>query len=201
MLIIRPEGGLGNRLRTIAASITLAREIGCTLRIFWWIGRYSGINTYFTQLFEKTDEFKLYEASQNAIIPRLLFDSRFPWVYTTTGKKNVEMMCEKIRHQHGRGVFIASLWANFMGKPDYSWIKLTGEMDHRVKRAKEALFGDREYIGLHIRRTDNRADGVKDALIDFMLLAGSKRLYGSYKSSFSEEATNYGGCELISLHI
>ena len=252
MLIIKPEGGLCNKLRTISASLSLAREIGCKLRIVWWIGKYQGINTYFTDLFEKPSEFELREYSEGSIIPRLMFDRRFPWVYTTTGKRNVELMSKKARACAGRGLIVGSLWADFMGNPDYSWLHLTDEMSKLVKSIKSELLDGSEYVGLHIRRTDNTVaikhsplylfedaitkelsdnpherfflasddeptkehlkakfgecirtrkvstrqefNGVRDAVIDFMLLAGSKRLYGSYKSSFSG-----GGGKLIEL--
>ena len=43
------------------------------------------------------------------------------------------------------------------------------------------------------------AGGVRDAVIDLMLLAACKKLYGSYWSSFSEVAAEIGGIELEQL--
>ena len=43
----------------------------------------------------------------------------------------------------------------------------------------------------------NKADAIQDALVDLFCLSRTEKIFGSYWSSFSEQAAFLGGCELI----
>lgn len=59
-----------------------------------------------------------------------------------------------------------------------------------------------ERYGDRILRTEKRSldrkqlSAVEDAMVDFLLLAGTRKIIGSGASSFSEEAARFGGIEL-----
>lgn len=67
--------------------------------------------------------------------------------------------------------------------------------DRQVKLELKRRFGD------HVLTRDNVADraeakGVIDAVIDLYLLAGTRKIYGSYPSTFSHVAAQIGGIPL-----
>lgn len=57
-------------------------------------------------------------------------------------------------------------------------------------------FGHRVFA--HPKRlTRNRPDGIRDALVDLLCLFRTRRVIGSFYSSFSEAAAEIGGVELV----
>lgn len=62
---------------------------------------------------------------------------------------------------------------------------------HFIKKFGKSIFSTKKSF------TRNTIEGMQDALVDFLLLADSNIIYGSYWSSFSEEAALYKSKQLI----
>ena len=87
MIIVKPVGGLANRMRVIAASVQLAHEIGTTVQCIWESNNELGAN--YTDLFELSEHFSL----------RAPFRHRPKSSYQKTGLKH----------------FIITLWNKMLG--------------------------------------------------------------------------------------
>lgn len=97
-IYLKPIGGLCNRMRAIDSSITLASELEKDLVVFW--GRDKYINYRFSELFKKSEYFKVIEENiyfrKKAIFPylpgsrptSLLRNSFYKFTKTTLGIEN-----------------------------------------------------------------------------------------------------------------
>lgn len=253
-IFLRPGSGLCNRLRVINSALNIAKQWNCRLVVDWFrcpIKRWAprcGISVRFTDLFEPI--------SGVHFIDRLMIRNDFPWNVKRYSGRNPYFYSEKSEKE-----FIADvrsgrnqkLWfwtcKAFYPYDDYAWLKPRREIQESIDCYKEKL--GPQSIGLHIRRTDNRAaieksplslftekieeefnldastrfflstdapelkgqlrerygsrilflddvgerythKGERDAVKDLFLLACTRKIYGSFFSSFSEEAAKIG---------
>lgn len=265
-LILRPGSGLCNRIRAIGAGIRLSRDCGMRLKVEWFrspIVRWAprcGMRVRFCDLFEPIPGVEVVE--------KVRWRQDFPWDADKWTKRNPYFYGDE--EVGGKGLsdrqrFIVDaksnpqmsrwLWTcfNFYGESNYDWLRPNAALQARVERLSMNL-GD-DYIGVHIRRTDNHAAingspiglftnkidaclsrnpksvfyvssddnsvkedlkslygehvmcnpetaarytriGEQDAVVELMLLAKARKIYGSYWSSFSEEAAKIGGADL-----
>lgn len=254
MLILRADSGLCNRLRAIGSSIRLARECGASLTVEWYrcpIRRWAGLcgmRVGFGDLFEPIAGVPVQE--------RIKVRNDFPWNAKRWNAKNPQFYGEERRAQFVEEVksdpsvmrYLRTCH-DFYHNEDWSWMRPRTEILDGVDTVS-GLFGG-NCIGIHIRRTDNRAaiaasplslftdkmdaevkqndsvrfflstddadtrmelkrrygdrlifcanvaprytiKGEKDALVDLLLLSRTKRIYGSYWSSFSQVAAQIG---------
>lgn len=254
MTVVRPGSGLCNRLRVIGSAIKLAREVDAGLRIEWFrcpLRRWAalcGMRTGFSDLLESIDGVEVCE--------RIKIRNDFPWNARIYSKRNPMCYDEDARHRFIEDVKRDPsgrrwLWTcfNFYSNDDFSWLRPVRAVREKVEEVTRKL-GD-NCIGVHIRRTDNRAsidcsplslfierienelemdsavrffvasddgsvrralrerfgesvlfrekigerytiEGERDALVDLMLLSRTRKVYGSYWSSFSEVAAQIG---------
>ena len=249
MIYLRPTAGTCNRLRAIAAALSLSKACDDELCVYWVAD--SGMNEKFTNLFEDNGSFTLIENPSDELNARFTADNEWSFEQSDfSDLKKVEAVCEKILKSRPKGqdVFISTL-SHFYGNHDYSWLAFSS---HVQEMAAEYLcqFGS-NCIGVHVRRTDNvkscayspvtmfidtikdeidkdkqarfflatdsevvrqilmlrfgnriitrkgisaRFDpqGIIDGVVDLMLLVRTKKIYGSYWSSFSQEAARIG---------
>lgn len=254
MIILRPDSGLCNRLRAIGSAIRLARECGSSLTVEWyrcplrrWAG-LCGMRVGFCDLFEPLGSVPVRE--------KIKVRNDFPWNAKWWNAKNPQFYGEERRAQFVEDVksepsVMRRLRTchDFYHNEDWSWMRPRAEILNSVDAVSES-FG-RNCIGIHIRRTDNRAaiaaspltlfidkmdaeerrdatvrfflstddadtrmelkqrygdrlvfcanvaprytiKGERDALVDLLLLSRTKKIYGSYWSSFSQVAAQIG---------
>lgn len=253
MIRVRPMHGLCNRLRAIASARALARERGDALEVHWDVAY--DMNARFSDLFEEPEDFRLVEDGSGAGF---------------FSPANPDYRGEAVMHRN-HGAFDAYVreilsspvsrdfafdsFADFHGG-DFGWLRPKPEIADEVASLRARL--PPEFIGLHVRRTDNfksrvysplrlfvravrrelrrapalgvflatddvrtkrvlrrkfgnrlftRDDvadraapsGVRDAVVDLLLLSRATRIYGSYWSSFSETAARMGGADFVRL--
>lgn len=70
--------------------------------------------------------------------------------------------------------------------------------DAETENRFRALFGDRILSYSRNKSRDSR-DGIRDAVMDLLLLSRSSHVYGSFKSTFSSFAADYGNIPLTVL--
>lgn len=72
--------------------------------------------------------------------------------------------------------------------------------DIEVKEFLQKKFGTCIYTNMESVLNRDSRKGMESSVVDLFVLSRMKRIYGSYWSSFSEEAAKVGGVELIILH-
>ena len=258
MIVLRPGSGLCNRLRAMGSAIKLACELGVDLRVEWFrcpIRRWAGLcgmRVGFGDLFEPIPEVPVAE--------KIIVRNDLPWNFLKWSRHNRNFYGEERRAEFVKDMKAApgtSRWIRtcfpFYSTPDFSWVRPKPRIMDRIN-AFSRVFGD-HCIGVHIRRTDNRAaidgsplslfeekmdeeirqddqvrffvstddasvkddlrrkygdrvlfcedvasrytrKGEEDAVVDLMLLSRTRKIYGSYWSSFSEVAAGITGVPL-----
>lgn len=95
-------------------------------------------------------------------------------------------------------LFRESLQTYFKMKPE-SKVLLCTDDDKVVETLRED-FGNK-IMNIPSVKDRSKSKAIQAALVDLLLLSRSEKIIGSYWSSFSEEAANYGGIELEVLKI
>lgn len=164
-----PAGGLGNRMKAVAAALRLAEAAGSSLSVLWckdW-----GLGCRFDQLFLSIDHPRvtLREATladlltddrprrRNLWLPsvwqRLAYGARMDEAATTRGMNEA---FDFVPWARGRRVWLASN-VYFMAQdvPDdaFDIFRPTAALQQRIDDQMAAMGAD--VVGVHIRRTDN----------------------------------------------
>lgn len=173
-IVLNPIGGLANRMRSIVAGLTLARESGRDYEVVWAVNE---------ELAAKMDDIFMLPEDLNS---KIIYPSALSYKvkYSIPRRKNLYITALTLR-RYSKAFFDAKPPLSEMMEhsdtplreiarnPDIDTIfvqsgtiyhpldkefyrsifKLNPEMQSRVDRAVELLGQD--YIGLHIRRTDN----------------------------------------------
>lgn len=260
MIIIRPEGGLCNRIRAIASAVQVSKETGQRLVVIWQ--KDYPLESCFSDLFEKPKDFSIVDLNvpKNRFV-RLIVNRIANFVFARkwmkcqfTPMQEVEFVDYCRRHK-SRRLIVFSTWRKFSEKRDYDWLRPVGCLRSKIEALSSYAKGA---VGVHIRRTDNiysikyspvelfvdrintelmmnpnvpifvasdddgikkvltekfpknvysrdhvaarsERNGIADAVVDLYLLAMTRKIYGSFTSSFSEEAARIGKipCEII----
>lgn len=167
-LLFVPSGGLGNRLRAIVSAVQLSEATGATLQIVWF--KDWGMGAEWREIFKPMKHYALREASlldslvydrprkRNFFVPKLfqnlLFEQRIDEYDVTPLKRKDFDFCAWAK---GRNSYM-SCYQDFgaVNNSLYSGLfSPTDEIEQRIARNLERL-GDAP-IGIHVRRTDNRA--------------------------------------------
>lgn len=266
-----PVGGLANRFRAMASAVALA-EITDSKLDFYWFQDWA-LNAPFSALFEPI-KLKNVTLHPSSLRTRLIFNRPrrknlwIPLVFQKLLFRNrlYEKTIYKLRLQ-------TKFFTDFV-KDGRSYIASYHAVVPYEKRHLQALFKpvpavqsaldarlqsmSKDYIGVHIRRTDNvdsikysptelfyekldaelkerpqtsiylatddeevkkafsqrygknvtysqmvadrnTIEGIREALVEMLLLANAQKIYGSYGSSYSELAADFGGNELVIL--
>lgn len=167
-ITLTPVGGLANRMKAIEAGIRLARKVGSELHILWF--RTWEVNCPFNLIFEPLhmDGVSLKEAG---LKEKLILDrprrknGHLPVLFEHFAFRSriFEGEATKLRDQgfsfeqwaQGRKVYLASC-VDFFPQPegqDFSIFRPIPPLMQRIGENRESLGQD--YIGVHIRRTDN----------------------------------------------
>lgn len=172
MVYLKPMYGLCNRLRAIASAVQVAKLRGDALCVLWAKG--PGMLDKATPLFDlKGDcgfEFvDVVDDKYNNILSR--FGAATPnWYGIQSFRSAKDAMVRRILGTPaGTDIFIETCDA-FMGGLDYSWIRPSLKVLQKVQETRESLSSS--YVGLHIRRTDNRLSRIYSPLYLFDSVIG-----------------------------
>ncbi len=260
MIYLVPKGGLCNRMRTITATWSFAREIGQELTIVWF--NNIDCNLPINEMFDLPSEIRIIDIPYHpnihvqAIIKRIS-----KWWFRKKCKLVLidEDLFEdlgkiKQRVERTEKTYMENCEHWYGDAPDFSIFRLRDEFEQLVEKKREE-FGSYS-VGVHIRRTDHAVSiaysgtelfteimdreiqlypevrfflatdderekrellkkygdrivtchvelkrdsrkGMKGALIDLFLLASTKKVLGSKKSTFSMTASDIGHIPLV----
>jgi hypothetical protein len=269
MIYLKPEHGLANRIRVMVSGINLAQELNTPVTIIWELN--PECNVHFNEIFNeqlidcKVKNYKFlhrlifYSGKKTVIrflqvlIHRLyeidfLFTdvhmNEFAWQYGSD-----VINTQKLRKKFKKNLAIRSCHEFYFNREIL--ISRLRPAPDILKRIDEFFINEDEFIGVHIRRTDNvasieksplsefvkrieneieknpsvkfyistdtmevieelsnrfgkkiiyiqknlsrnSAQGIKDAFFDIGVLSRCKKILGSYWSSFSYIASQYG---------
>lgn len=96
--------------------------------------------------------------------------------------------------QSPTSLFIARMEAELAANPECKFYVATDDMVE--KEALRAVFGERIIYKQNQILDRTSLAGMKDCILDLYCLAATKKIYGSFYSSFSEEAARIGNCEI-----
>lgn len=169
MITFIPAGGLGNRMKSMAAAIKMAQATRSNLEIIWF--QDWGLGCRFDQLFQPLDvaQTQLREATwkdklmrdiprkRNFYIPKWFERMRYDaCLDRLAASKAYYNDFDFIEWSRGRNVWLASD-VYFISKeiPDDSFdiYHPIPKLQERIDKTK-ALFGEHT-VGVHVRRTDN----------------------------------------------
>jgi hypothetical protein len=207
VLCLQPLGGLGNRLRTIASTLALARRSGHRVDVWWRAA--GGLRAEFLDLFRQPDAFELVRGSPRlrlalrtrqatalrrtaawalnrlAGVDYAVFDEDFPeavWPGTLD-------LAGAIRGK--RRVYLETCQPFGDAAQEYRHFHLAEDLRQRVEDLA-ARFG--RTLGVHVRRTDNAVAvaesplGAFFAAVDLELERGRDSLFLSTDDPAVEEA-------------
>jgi len=167
MLVVEPRNGLANRLRVIDSGVALAKKLNMQLVIDWILNE--DINCRFDKLFEPIDglilndgiklsfPFKNY-TKLHFLYKSLKFDisldsdilrAKMDWADYKIGNEDLNVYLNKYKK-----IYISTGEAFFDSPKDYYYFKPKPEIMNRVDAMCENL--GKDFIGIHIRRTDNK---------------------------------------------
>lgn len=255
-LIVQPQGGLCNRMRTIAGAYKLAGILKKRLLVLWV--RNTELNEFFCRLFDPAP-FRVVEdrpgsATQRwlwRIVRRTSFFTMINDEYIQHSGIRDSTTLDWVTGMKGKNIFIVACH-DIIKDCDYSIFKPSESI---IKRCP--IVTSSHFSGFHIRRTDNEQSirfsptelfiqkmkevnagggkiflttddleeehlltdmfsgriitnsktsldrnnpmAIQDALLDLYTLSRCEKIYGSYWSSFSDVAAQWGHVEKIVL--
>jgi len=271
MIVVEPEGGLGNRLRVIHSAVQLSKATGHSLLVRWVEKR--GMMCLYRDLFMEPDLFtvkdirrKIFNRVTSYLLSGNLSDivrkMRYDVIlYNREIQENLHKKTDFRELVENRSkIFIKANQFFFEGDEGFFSPAPSKYISSRVERIVKNFDGNT--VGIHIRGTDNRKSremspvslfidkmdyllthfpetrfylstdsaetrkmilnrfgtdkilfqndielsrdsrsGIEDAYIDMLCLSETKKIYGSYWSSFAAVAGSIGGIEKETLVI
>lgn len=168
MIIVKPNGGLGNRMRVIHSALLLANITrNRKLKILW--KKDEGLNAGFFDLFEPIDCLSVEEGIWKMAIffygtKKILRYNYFDDIRTTLHQFDISYF-QKL----GRN-FLLNTCMDFLPvvgmENRYSIFKPVGELQKKIDLIKNLFNGDT--IGIQIRRTDHQIAREKSKTEDFI---------------------------------
>lgn len=264
MIYFIPVSGLCNRMRALDSVVSLCGETGNPLRVYWV--KDPIMNCAFADLFqpipgielvEKNAPFVFTESSKMSLYSPRVYSKFSDW--EILNKYDVRFMQESgfdFRQLNRSKILMA---ANIRFYPSEKMFDIFVPLEClRQRIAQESASFDKNTIGIHIRRTDNRKsiaysptelfeqaieqeiesnpevnfylacdcaaakrqlhnkygdriitnfdegdrttkEGMQQALVELYALSRTRKIYGSYWSSFSHTAAHIGGIEEITV--
>lgn len=164
MILLKPNGGLCNRIRTIDSGIMLSQQIKKPLRVLWTLG--PELNCSFNLLFEADPRFEVTEAramplSDSRLLNTLIFVRDY-WHYRRRCRRVIfqTRMNSLIRQNFNftelakyDSIFISCCNRFYRPQRKLQPLRPTAELRARA----EAYIGQftNPTLGIHIRRTDH----------------------------------------------
>lgn len=156
MIIAKPNGGLGNRMRVINSAICLATaNHKLPVKVLW--KRNSGMNALFSDLFGCTDEISIV---QNPFLMGCYF--YFPklmpvgYKYYDDQLISVNNQTKEYWDKNHSNVILNTCFDFYELKPETNFYQLFQPVEKLQKKIEQISNGFREsMVGVHIRRTDH----------------------------------------------
>lgn len=167
MLYLNVRSGLCNRLRAIASAKRLARDAGDELCVVW--GMDWGMRVNYTSIMNRPKEFTLLQSDDKRfddIIGK--FKVGTPLYYSLEQINNLEIRAEMIdEFLRNKGVrdFYFETNNSFYSNVDYDWFSPKSTLEEAAQLFMRQL--PPQYIGIHIRRTDNIKSKIYSPLYCF----------------------------------
>lgn len=180
MIVIKPYGGLGNRLRSLDSAIALSDCTRHSLKMIW--DANEELNCSFSSLFNAPEDFDLKEISTSYLSRK--FQEKIAIIFHFTGI-NYPFSFDCVLHENdlmklkSRGYDFCKL-KNFKniyinsngrflspGKP-YNYLSPVSDIKQKVDEL--CIDFDDNCIGVHIRRTDNQLSIKKSPIEKFIEL-------------------------------
>lgn len=181
MLIVRPLGGLCNRLRTISSAYELANSTGSELKIIWDIDNHS-LHAPFFKLFKSVPGITIEENYIDSKSKFALFLlKRFwitnisatfisqPFLYKTIDEKWSEEKLKIYFEEHlknNKNLYVECCWDFYPINKKYYLFKPVEELQKIIDVQSRKLNSDT--IGIHIRRTDHTI-AIKESPLELFL--------------------------------
>lgn len=153
-IIVQPQGGLCNRMRTLCGAASLADKIHSDLKVIWT--KDASLNIAFGDIFESFP-YKVFEVQLNSVQYKLLYHwykdiYRYKilddaWIYKYARGKHFDTWSNLIGQ---KCIFIISS-ADILFDGDYKLFK----PNSLTLQTLNTVCCDNNTIGIHIRRTDN----------------------------------------------
>lgn len=165
MIVVEPEGGLGNRLRVIHSAVQLSKVSGHSLLVRWVEKR--GMMCLYKDLFEEPDLFSVDDISRNIVnrgVQVLLMGNVSDVIRKT--RYDLVLYNRDIQYHLQNNIDFAELAQNqikvfikanqffYEGEDGFYYPSPSANISRRVEEMV-AMF-DNNTIGIHIRGTDNR---------------------------------------------
>lgn len=155
MIFLKPRGGLCNRLRAISSALALARERNGSLTVYWC--KDPGMDVKFSSFAKTPVEFEIVEFSEKGeteIARKFKPDNkRYANNVNNINFENFDILKEKILSSPKDEDWAIETCSQFHSNLDFSWFRPLDSINTKIAVTRKML-GD-EYIGIHIRRTDN----------------------------------------------
>lgn len=264
MIHLIVTAGLGNRMRSIASAIALGRETGMPVRIDWHLNR--GCNAPFRTLFRDIPAVRVDDLDRIRLRPRALLRRAVTAARIRAGYYDLVLgdpeIVEAARSGSVAGLVrsrrrvLLNTVHRFHGSAPFFRDFIPADAVRDRADAESANL-DREYVGVHVRRTDHAEairhsplgafvaemrrrleerdtlfflatdddgveaelrrefpgrirtaartrgrdtpDGIRDALVDLLILSRARLILGSYWSSFSRTAAEWGGIPVVTI--
>ena len=166
MITIRPQAGLGNRLRALDSAVHLSKMLQMPLQIEWV--RNKDCNCAFADLFELIKNFRVVEKYsiirddgkiERSLNPfrKLLYNMRMPSASSIFFNRDIVQMKNNkdlsSEFQDLKNIYIQTETSFIKGKEPFSFLKPTLFIEE--KKDKLTAQYNENTIGVHIRRSDN----------------------------------------------
>lgn len=171
-IILKPIGGLCNRLRSISSAIQLSKDLQKPLIIYWTKAR--GLNCHFRDLFKPIDEINIIETNNLSILLKhgvyrgLSIPSLTKTLYKCDYKNNNDIvksinLKSDFKKLLTHRTFFAETCEYFYPSTDtFRLFQPIDSIQDKITSATSQF--DSFTIGVHIRRTDNKLSIEKSPL-------------------------------------
>lgn len=152
-IIVQPTGGLCNRMRTIASAVQLSQKLNCKIKVLWV--KDPTLNAPFNSLFdgfpypviettESSFSHRLFSLIYKRIKHYMLLDQK--WIENKARGKDESLWINEIKDKN---IYIEACSDIYKDSGVYDIFKPKSSIQNKV------ISNCSEFIGLHIRRSDN----------------------------------------------
>ncbi len=170
MIIVKPNGGLGNRMRVINSAICLAKKNGIPpIKVLW--KKDQGMNAAFTDIFRPIDEISVIE---NKYLMGYYFYSRklIPAGYKYYNDQAIlnNQFDERHWNKKHNNVILNTCYDFYQLNSQTNFFGLFIPVDKIQKRINAiSVEFQGATVGVHIRRTDNVSSTNRSKTNDFII--------------------------------
>lgn len=171
MIIVKPNGGLGNRMRVINSAICLSgKNNNAPVKVLW--KKDAGMNAGFTDIFESVNKNKI-EVVENKLLMAYYFYSRkqLPLNYKYYDDQSIldKRFNENYWSNGHRNTIINTCYDFYYPEiPNnfFGMFRPVKKIQGKIDSVTQCF--SKEWVGVHIRRTDHQIAREKSGTADFI---------------------------------